>query len=149
MWRRIIALSAIAMLAGCGGSSGYTGSYVGGDDTAIIQLDLVESGEGQLNGTIAVSELDYEAGRLKTTVKPVTGVRDGKQISLRAHATTFDGREASLSLEADGSSLMWKVPTDGQTIELAEANQTQYQQRLVKFADQLNANDVGLLPDDL
>jgi hypothetical protein len=149
MQRHFIAVSVCALLMGCSVSSGYTGSYVGGDETALVHLDLVESGEGQLNGTIAVSEIDYEAGRLKTTTKPITGVRDGKQISLRAHAETFGAKDASLSLEASGNSLMWKVPTNGQTIELSQTDQPQYRERLAKFADQLNANDVGLLPDDL
>ncbi len=149
MQRHFLALSVSALLMGCNVSSGYTGSYVGGDETALVHLDLVESGEGQLNGTIAVSALDYAAGELKTTIKPVTGVRDGKQISLRAHTEAFGAQDASLSLEADGNSLMWKVPTNGQTIELSQTDQDQYRERLVKFADQLNANDVGLLPDDL
>ena len=53
-----------------------------------------------------------------------------------------------ISLEAKGNSLILKVPATGQTIELAATNQDQYRKRLNVFASALNANDVGLLPDD-
>lgn len=148
MLRLICALSTVGLIVGCSGSSGYTGSYLGGDEVTVIQLDLVESGEAQLNGSIVVSELDYAAGRVKMTTKPITGVRDGKHINLRAHAEAIDAREVSLSLEAKGNSLFLKIPANGEIVELQQADTTEYKERLAALENQLNGNDVGLLDEE-
>lgn len=121
---------------------------MGGDQTALIQLQIVEGDGGNVNGSVTASLLDYNAGKLKQTTKAITGVRRGEQFSLLAHHKELGAADAPLSLEAKGNSLILKVPATGQIIELASMNQDQYRERLNVFASALNANDVGLLPDD-
>lgn len=149
MFRQFFPVVFGVMLAGCGLSEqDYSGSYVGGDDNALIQLQIVEASGGNINGSVTASLLDYNAGKLKQTTKAITGVRRGEQFSLLAHHNELGAADAPLSLEAKGNSLMLKVPATGQTIELAAMDQSQYRDRLTQFANALNANDVGLLPDD-
>ena len=149
MLRQIFTVAFGMMLAGCGISEpDYSGSYVGGDDTALIQLQIVEADDGNINGSVTASLLDYNAGKLKQTTKAITGVRRGEQFSLLAHHRELGAADAPLSLEAKGNSLMLKVPANGQTIELAAMDQSQYRDRLTKFASALTASDVGLLPED-
>lgn len=137
------------MLAGCGVSEpNYSGSYVGGDETSLIQLQIVEGGSGNINGSITASLLDYGAGGLSQTTKAITGVRNGEHFSLVAHHKEWGASDASLALEAKGSSLILNVPATGQTLELAAMSQEQYRGRLTEFASALNANDVGMLPED-
>lgn len=148
MFRQFLPVSLGVMLAACGISeSDYSGSYVGGDQTALIQLQIVESGSGNIYGSVTASLLDYDAGKLKQTTKAITGVRRGEQFSLLAHHGEL-GADAPLSLEAKGGSLILKVPVTGQTIELAAMNQDQYRKRLNVFAGALTANDVGMLPEN-
>lgn len=148
MFRQIFPVALSLMLAGCGISeSDYSGSYVGGDQTALIQLQIVESDGGNINGSVTASLLDYGAGKLKQTTKAITGVRRGEQFSLLAHHGEL-GADAPLSLEGKGNSLILKVPATGQTIELAAMNQDQYRERLNVFAGALTANDVGMQPED-
>ncbi|MGV7119428.1 hypothetical protein [Sphingopyxis sp. DBS4] len=149
MFRQFFPVAFGLMLAGCGISEpDYSGSYVGGDENALIQLQIVEASGGNINGSVTASLLDYNAGKLKQTTKAITGVRRGEQFSLLAHHNEFGAADAPLSLEAEGNSLILKVPATGQIIELASMDQNQYRDRLTKFASALNANDVGLLPDD-
>lgn len=148
MFRQFFPVAFGVMLAGCGISEpNYSGSYVGGDQTALIQLQIVEIDGGNINGSVTASLLDYDAGKLKQTTKAITGVRRGEQFSLLAHHGEL-GADAPLSLEAKRGSLILKVPATGQTIELAAMNQNQYRDRLAQFASELSANDVGLLPED-
>lgn len=149
MKRKMFMLAVCALVASCdGASSSYTGSYVGGDNSALIQLELVDSGEGQLNGTMAVSQLDYEAGKLETTIKPITGVQNGGQLSLLAHSNSFGASDSPLSMEAEGNSLLWKVPMNGMTIELVKTDQAAYRERLVAFESQLHGTDAGMIDWD-
>ncbi len=146
MKRKMFMLTACALIASCdGASSSYTGSYVGGDNSALIQLELVDSGEGQLNGTMAVSQLDFEAGKLETTVKSVTGAKDGDQLSLLAHSNSFGARNSPLSMQAQGNSLIWKVPMNGMAIELVKTDQAAYRERLIAFESQLRGTDAGMI----
>lgn len=149
MFRQFFSVVFGVMLAGCGLSEpDYSGSYVGGDDTALIQLQIVEADGGNINGSVTASLLDYNAGKLKQTTKAITGVRRGEQFSLLAHHNELGAADAPLSLEARGNSLILKVPATGQTIELAAMDQNQYRDQLTKFASALDANDAGLLPND-
>ena len=61
MFIRLVSLSVAVALAGCGASN-LSGTYVGGDETVAVVLDLVESKAGQFNGSIAVAEANYEKG---------------------------------------------------------------------------------------
>lgn len=147
MFRQLLPIAFGVMLAGCGISEpDYSGSYVGGDQTALIQLQIVEGGSGNINGSVTASLLDYDAGKLKQTTKAITGIRKGEQFSLLAHHNELGAADAPLSLEAKGDSLILKVPATGQTIELAAMDQAEYRNRLTQFASALNANDMGLLP---
>jgi len=148
MFRRFFPVLFGAMLAGCGLSEpDYSGAYVGGDQTALIQLQIVEGDSGNINGSVTTSLLDYAAGDLNQTTKAISGVRRGEQFSLLAHHGEL-GADSPLSLEAKGNSLMLKVPATGQSIELVAMDQNQYRDRLTQFASALNANDVGLLPEE-
>lgn len=149
MRRHLLPLALCIGLAGCAAAEpDYSGSYVGGDDTALIQLQIVESDGGDIKGSVSVSAPDYEAGDIASTTKAISGVRRGEQFSLVAHAKDWGAPDAPLALEARGKSLILNVPATGQTIELASMNQSQYRLRLAKLADALNANDVGQLPED-
>lgn len=149
MIRRILTLISIAALTACGGpSDDYSGSYVGGDQTALLQLNIVDGDSGQITGNIAISELDYGEGRVKLTTRPVTGVRNGAEFSLVAEGGGWGIKDAPLNLQADGNSLVLLVPGNGQTLELQPMGQDEYRERLTQFAQALNANDVGLLPDE-
>ncbi len=149
MFRQFLPVAFGVLLAGCGISEpDFSGSYVGGDQTALIQLQIVEGDGGNINGSVTASLLDYNAGQLKQTTKAITGVRRGEQFSLLAHHKELGAADAPLSLEAKGNSLILKVPATGQTIELAAMNQDQYRERLNVFASELAANDVGMLPQD-
>jgi len=149
MFRQFFPFAFGVMLAGCSiAEPDYSGSYVGGDQTALIQLQIVEGDSGNINGSVTASLLDYEAGKLKQTTKAITGVRSGDQFSLLAHHTELGAVDAPLSLEAKGNSLILKVPATGQSIELASMNQGQYRDRLSQFASALDANDDVLLPSD-
>lgn len=149
MKHHMFMLAACALIASCNdGTSSYTGSYVGGDNSALIQLELVDSGDGQLNGTIAVSQLDFEAGKLETTVKSITGTNDGSQLSLLAHSNSFGAGNSPLSMEAQGCSLLWKVPTNGLAIELVKSDQVAYRERLIAFESQLHGTDAGTIDWD-
>lgn len=149
MFRQFFPVAFGLMLAGCGISEpDYSGSYVGGDENALIQLQIVEADGGNITGSVTASLLDYNAGKLKQTTKAVTGVRRDKQFSLLAHHNELGATDAPLSLEAIGNSLILKVPATGQTIEMAAMDQSQYRDRLTQFASALYANDVGLVPDE-
>ena len=149
MFRQFFPVAFGVMLAGCGLSEpDYSGSYVGGDENALIQLQIVEANGGNISGSVTASLLDYSAGKLKQTTKAITGIRRGEQFSLLAHHNELGAADAPLSLEAKGNALILKVPATGQTIELAAMDQNQYRDRLTQFASALDANDVGLLPDD-
>ncbi len=149
MFRQFFPVLFSVMLAGCGIlEPDYSGSYVGGDENALIQLQIVEAEGGNIKGSMTASLLDYKAGKLKQTTKAITGVRRGEQFSLLAHHNELGAADAPLSLEAKGNSLILKVPATGQTVELAAMDQNQYRDRLTQFASALDANDVGLLPDD-
>lgn len=149
MLRQILPIALGSMLIGCAASEpDYSGSYVGGDQTALIQLQIVEGEGGNINGSVSVSGLDYSAGRLKQTTKAITGLRKGERFSLLAHHNEWGASDAPLSLEAKGNALILKVPATGQVVELSEMNQEQYRDRLTEFASALTANDVGLIPSD-
>jgi hypothetical protein len=142
-------LVAIAALSACdSASSDYSGSYVGGDELVIMQLNIVDGEGGRISGNLAVSALDYSAGKVKLTTRPINGIRNGERFSLLAEGGGWGVKDAPLSLQADGNSLLLQVPGNGQTLELQRMDQEQYRQRLTKFAQALNANDVGMLPED-
>lgn len=148
MQPRRLSILATILLMGCGESSDFTGSFVGGDETAIIQLQLVESENETLKGTIAISEPDYDAGKLKTIIKPVSGTKDQSKAILVVHNSGFGASDGSLSIEKTGSSIYWNVPTNGTTIELSKTDQEGYRERLAWLGDQLGGNDVGMIDYD-
>ena len=149
MIRRFLTLFSVAALAACGApKSDYSGAYVGGDQTALMQLHIVEGGGGQITGNLAISQLDYAAGKVKLTTRPITGVRNGEQFSLLAKASQWGAPDSPLSLEANGGSLVLLLPGTGQTLEMQRMGQAEYRGRLAEFAQALNANDIGLLPED-
>lgn len=149
MIRRFVTLLSITALAACGGpKDNYSGAFVGGDETALLQLHIVEGDGGQISGNLAVSQLDYEAGKVKLTTRPITGVRNGQQFSLLARASEWGAPDSPLSLEANGGSLVLLLPGNGQSLEMQPMGQAEYRGRLTDFAQALNANDVGLLPED-
>ena len=146
MKRKMLILAASTLIAGCDSSpSNYSGSYVGGDNTALIQLELVDRGDGELTGAMAVSQLDWDAGRMQTTIKQISGVRNGPQMSLFAHAKGFGASDSPLSMEAKDGTLFWTVPLNGMTIELAKADQAAYRERLVTFENQLYETDARMI----
>jgi hypothetical protein len=145
MLRKISFLMAVSLLGGCDVGSNYTGSYVGGDDTGIIHLNLVEADDKRINATVSVSQLDYDAGKLKAKTVGMTGIRDADAINL----LSSNGSGGSMTLIGTKEKLVWQIPTTGQSIEFVETDQAGYQKRLIELSKQLNANDVGLLPDDL
>ena len=149
MLRLCLPMFAGALLAGCGASEpDYSGSYVGGDQTAIIQLQLVEGESGKIDGSVSVSSVDYEAGKLEQTTKAISGVRKGEKFSLIALHKGLGASDAPLSLEAKGNALLLNVPATGQTLELIPMDQAGYRAKLTKLASALTANDVGLVPED-
>lgn len=149
MLKGMLPLSFSILLAGCSVSEAdYSGSYVGGDDAAVIQLQLVEGQNGKIDGSISVSTIDYQAGKLKQTTKAISGVRNGKRLSLIALHKEWGESDAPLSLEAKGNSLVLNVPANGQTLELSPMDQDGYRDKLTKLASALTANDVGLVADD-
>ncbi len=149
MFKHILQMAACSTLSACTvPKTDYTGSYVGGDATTLIQLQIVEGENGQISGSVAASELDYTAGNLKQTTKAITGIRRDKQFSLLAHHNQWGGSDAPVALEADGNALLLKIPTTGQSLELTKMDQDQYRVRLVKFASALDANDVGLVSEE-
>lgn len=76
MFRQCLLIALGIMLTSCSTSKqNYSGSYVGGDESVLIQLQIVESNDGRIDGSVAVSQFDYEAGKLKQTTKAVSGVR--------------------------------------------------------------------------
>lgn len=142
--RKYVFVFCLALVAGCSQSTAYSGSYVGGDDSALFQLNIVEGENSQLTGGLAISTLDYKHGKVQTQNIGLTGVRDGKNLSL----LPTNGNGGALFLEASGDNLFLKVPNTGQSLELAQYSQEEYQQRLAGFYEALNANDVGLIPDE-
>ncbi len=145
MLGKISLLMVATLLSGCDLGTSYTGTYVGGDDTGIMKLNLVEADDNRINATMSVSQLDYDAGKLTAKTVGLTGIRDGDAISLLAS----NGSGGSMTLIGDKGKLVWQVPNTGQSIEFVETDQAGYQKRLIQLSNQLNANDVGLLPDDL
>lgn len=142
-------MAAIAALSACDSlRTDYSGSYVGGDEQVIMQLNIVDGEKGQISGNLAISELDYSEGKVKLTTRPVTGVRNETQFSLLAEGGEWGVKDAPLTLQSDGNSLLLQVPGNGQTLELQRMGQDEYRQRLTEFAQALNANDVGMLPED-
>lgn len=133
------------LLSGCNFGTEYTGSYVGGDETAVILLSLVEGDDYRINATMSVSEPDYAAGKLKAKTVGLTGIRDGDSINL----FSSNGSGGSMTLTANEGKLVWQIPTSGEPMEFVETDQAGYQERLSKLSDGLNGNDVGLLPDEL
>lgn len=149
MIRPFAFVAAIAALSACDSpGTDYSGSYVGGDDLVIMQLNIVDGKEGQISGSLAVSALDYSEGKVRLTTRPISGIRSETQFSLLAEGGGWGVQDAPLILQADGNSLWLQVPGNGQTLELERMGQDEYRQRLTKFAQALNANDVGLLPED-
>ena len=149
MFRQFFPVALGVMLAGCSLSEpNYSGSYVGGTENALVQLQIVESDGGNINGSATASMLDYREGKLKQTTKAITGIRRGERFSLLAHHNVWGATDAPMFLEAKGPLLILKEPNTGREIELAAMNQDQYRERLAKFASALDANDVGLLPED-
>ena len=146
MLRQFLPMALCPMVFGCALSEpNYTGSYVGGDQSALIQLQIVEGDGGNLNGSFAVSTIDYKARKLKQSVMPITGIRKGEQFSLLAHHIEWGASDAPLSLEGKNHSLFWKIAETGQTVELSPMNQDQYRAKLNEFASALNANDYGFV----
>ncbi len=149
MFKPFAFMAAIATLSACDSPrTDYSGSYVGGDEQVIMQLNIVDGKEGQISGNLAVSALNYSEGKLKLTTRPISGIRNETQFSLLAKGGEWGVKDAPLTLQADGSSLLLQVPGNGQTLELQRMGQDEYRQRLTEFAQALNANDVGLLPED-
>ena len=149
MLRRIAFVAAIATLSACNGpGADYSGSYVGGDDQALMQLNIVDTGEGQISGSLAISTLDYSAGKVKLMSLPVSGVRTEEQFSLLADGAAAGVKDTPLSLQADGDALKLFLPGNGQTLEMQRMGQDEYRERLTTFAQALSANDVGLVPEN-
>jgi hypothetical protein len=139
----------MAALSACSvASDDFSGSYVGGDGTAVLQLQIVEGDAGQINGSLAVTHWDREAEEMKLINRTVSGVRNDEQFSLVAHGNGWDSQETPLSLEANGSSLMLLIPGNGQSLEMQPMGQEEYREQLNEYAQSLTANDVGLLPDE-
>lgn len=147
MIRRIVLASIIAALGACSSPrDDISGAYVGGDETALLQLHIVEGEDGTITGNIAVSQLNYQEGKVELTTKAINGVRRGDQLSLVAKANALGAPDAPLQLEAASGSLTLMVPATGQSLVLEAMDQEQYRKELADFAELLNANDVGLLP---
>lgn len=146
--RRLVPLLLITALPGCGATKdNYSGAYVGGDNSALIQMRLVEGDDGQITGNLAVSELDYHDLKVKLTTRAVSGIRNGKQFSLVARKKDWTESDAPLSLEAKGKDLVLMVPGNGQELELRPMDQDQYRKKLEEFAQPLIAIKTGQLSD--
>lgn len=111
-------------------------------------MHIVEADSGQITGNLAVSQLDYGAGKVKLTTRPITGVRNGERFSLLVSRQGLGLNDHPLSLEAKGNVLMLMIPATGQSVEMQPMDQDEYREKLTEFAQALNANDVGLLPDE-
>lgn len=145
---RLVPLLLFVALPGCGATKDdYSGAYVGGDNSALIQMRLVEGDDGQITGNLAVSQLDYHDLKVKLTTRSVSGVRNGSQLSLIAKKKDWVGSDAPLSLEARGKSLVLMVPGNGQELELKPMDQDQYRKRLEEFTQPLIAIKTGKLSD--
>lgn len=142
MVRRILLASIILALGACSSpSDDISGAYVGGDETALLQLHIVEGEDGAITGNIAVSQLNYQEGKVELTTKAINGVRRGDQLSLVVKANALGAPDAPLQLEATSGSLTLMVPATGQSLVLEAMDQEQYRQKLADFAQLLNAND--------
>lgn len=149
MIRSFVTYLSFAMLAACDGpSETHSGLYAGGDQTALLQLNVLEGGDGQITGSIAVSELDYSAGQMKLTTRPITGTRNGEQFSLVAHGGGWGVKDAPLFVHASGNALVLQFPGTGQSLEMQRMEQAQYRQKLAEFAAPLNANGIGSVAEE-
>ena len=137
---RLVSLSIAVALAGCG-TSNLSGTYVGGDDTGAIVLDLVESKAGQINGSIAVAEANYEKGRVEINSNVVSGVSDGNRLSMIGHAKGWGASDSPFNLEVQGSSLVFQASGVVQTVTLKRSNRQDYANRLAKLERGLTEMD--------
>lgn len=141
MIRRLVPLLLAVCLAACGATKdNYSGAYVGGDASTLLQLHIVESGDGQITGNLVISTLDYRARKLKHLARRITGVRNGDQFSLLAHKRGWMESDAQLQFEAKGRALDLMVPGSGVIIEMLPMEQDEYRERLAKFASPLKAS---------
>lgn len=144
MLRNFTLFAIAATLVGCSANSDYTGSYVGGDETGLIKLTIVEADDQRVNATLSIAKLNYEAGKIDTTTGGLTGIRNGDAINLIA----ANGNGGSMSLLGKEGNLVWQIPDTGQSIELVQTDQAEYQKQLIALSQNLTANDVGLIPDE-
>jgi hypothetical protein len=137
MHRLLITLIGTLLLSACAASPSYTGTYVAGDDTELVHLNMVETSNNQINATLTVTALDYGAGELKTQIVGFSGISDDEAISLIGTS----GKGGSMSFAKDGAKLIWQHPATGQSYEFVKTDRAAYQNRLVELSDQVNAID--------
>lgn len=126
---RKLACGLALLLSGCSGSN-LTGTYVGGDQTTAIKLDLVEQEDGKLSGGVAVAQPDYEHNEVKVTSKVMSGVSDHGQLSMIAHANDWGVPDRPLSIAVQGSSLVLKTLDGSQSVVLRRSDQQDYINRV-------------------
>lgn len=144
MFRRTFALIGSIALCGCEVGPDYTGTYVADDDISLMQLNLVEAGNGQINATLSVSSLNYKKGKIDTITGGMTGIRDGSTIGL----LSSNGTGGSMTLKGDGDQLIWQVPDTGQSIAFAEMDQVEYQEKVLALNSRLLNDELLALSEE-
>jgi len=122
-----------AAIVASGASS--TGTYVGGDASSAILLQVVETGEGRIQGGLTITTMDKPSGRIRAESLPVNGVSDKDQLSLqlngRTVVATARGSVITLNLIATGGSLA--------NVSLTRAPVSEFERRVQALQKQSDA----------
>lgn len=96
-------LGAVCLAAGCAASA--SGTYVGGDDSGMVSVQMVETSDGHIQGTLSLLLLDASSGQIRSIELPLTGAADRDQLSLQVHRADIPNVGAPLSATLRGNTL--------------------------------------------
>jgi len=120
------------LLFGCSQPSA-TGTFVTGDTSSVVKVELVETADGNLNGSVSVAQIDFANDEVKITSKSISGVVSDGKITAQILPNGWGAASHTLDMTLENDILTMTGSGSGQSLTLARSNQADYADRVNKL----------------
>lgn len=127
----LMLLSSISLVA-CSQPSA-TGTFVAGDTSTVVKVELVETENGKLNGSVSVAQIDFANDRVEITSKSITGVVSDGKIAAQILPNEWDAASRALDLTLENDTLIMTGSGVTQSLTLTRSNQADYANRVTRL----------------
>lgn len=128
----LLMLLSTLFLVGCSQPSA-TGTFVAGDTSTVVKIELVETEDSKLNGSVSVAQIDFENDQVEITSKSITGVVSDGKIVAQILPNEWGAASRTLDMVLENDTLTMTGSGSNQSLTLSRSNQADYASRVSKL----------------